>query len=271
MQKISSASFLKVLSRMLILLVVAKVISLVVLYVLPSDGIEDRFKESYQPEYQRVNFKNMIIQEKKEKKEKKEVESGVNITNMVLKGLYGKGNGGFIIVALKSKPDDTSIVAVGEVYEGFKLVRITKKSAIFKKGGTNFTLLLDQSQSVDTRYFKAKTKTTSSDQPISQKVVDRGDIQYYAKNPKQIWREISIIEVKDGKEIKGFKVTRIDPKSKMATLGLKKNDIIIKANNVVLKSYRDALNIYSKIKNIDVLQLVVIRNGVQKEIVYEVN
>ncbi|MCW9027213.1 MAG: PDZ domain-containing protein, partial [Thiovulaceae bacterium] len=74
-----------------------------------------------------------------------------------------------------------------------------------------------------------------------------------------------------GKNIKGFKVTRIAANSKMATLGLKKNDIIIKANNVVLKSYRDALNIYTKIKDIDLVQIVVIRDGVEKEIVYEIN
>jgi len=109
------------------------------------------------------------------------------------------------------------------------------------------------------------------DELISQQVVTRTDIAYYAKNPKQIWREISIREVKDGKRIKGFKISRIDPNSKFATMGLKKGDLIIKANNVELKSYRDALNIYAKIDKIDVIQIVIIRNGIEKEIVYEIN
>jgi type II secretion system protein C len=275
MQKLSSTSVLKVISRLLILLVIAKVISLVLLYVLPSDGVELRVDESYQPTYQRVDFKNMLTSSIAAQKSssKQQASSGINITNMVLKGLYGKGGSGFIIVALKSKPDDTSIVGIGEEYSGFKLVQIGNLSAIFEKGGTNFTLYLNQGDSVTTNYYKTKEVRAVENQegPISQKVVNRNDIAFYAKNPKQIWREISIVEVKDGKDIKGFKVTRIDPRSKMATLGLRKNDLIIKANNVVLKSYRDALNIYSKIKDIDVLQLVVIRDGVQKEIVYEIN
>ena len=54
-------------------------------------------------------------------------------------------------------------------------------------------------------------------------------------------------------------------------MGLKIGDLITKANNVELKSYRDALNIYTKIDKIDVIQIIIIRNGIEKEIVYEIN
>jgi len=199
------------------------------------------------------------------------LKSGVNITNMILKGLYGIKDSGFIIVALKSKPDDTEIVEVGSKYEGYELIEIRRRSVIFRKNQTNYTLDL-QNAKVDPKYTKERPKNINTTTvPTTQKVVSKNDIQHYAKNPKDIWREISIVEVKEGKEIKGFKVTRIKPNSKMATLGLKKNDIIIKANNVVLKSYRDALKLYSNIKDIDVMQIVVIRDGVEKEIVYEIN
>jgi type II secretion system protein C len=273
MQKLSNSSILKILSRLLILLVIAKVISLVILYLLPSDGVELSIEDTYQPKYQRVDFKNMLISTKTKtsQQEKEVVQSGVNITNMVLRGLYGINDSGFIIVALKTNTKDTTIVEVGDIYSGYKLTKIEKTSAILSKGNTKYTLHLDTSE-VDFKYKKSKsTSLNNNDEIISQKVVSKRDIQHYAKNPKQIWREISIIEVKQGKEIKGFKVTRIDPKSKMATLGLKKGDLIIKANNVELKSYRDALNIYAKIKDIDLVQIVVIRNGVQRELVYEIN
>lgn len=271
MQKLSNSAILKIISVLLILLVIAKVISLVVLYILPSDGVELSVEESYQPKYQRVDFKNMLSAATKVQQAKKEVvESGVSMTNMILKGLYGTRSSGFIIVALKSKPKDTTIVEVGDVYSGYTLVEIEKSAAIFNKNGTKYTLNLDDA-TVGKKYTKAKSTTKTLDEPISQKIVSKTDIEHYAKNPKQIWKEISIIELKEGKKIKGFKITRIAPNSKMATLGLRKNDIIIKANNVVLKSYRDALNIYSKIKDIDVMQIVVIRDGVEKEIVYEIN
>ena len=271
MQKLSNSTLLKILSRLLILLVIAKLISLVVLYLLPGEGVELSVQESYQPKYQRVDFKNMLSSPQRSQSAKREVvQSGVSMTNMILKGLYGTKNSGFIIVALKSRPKDTNIVEVGEVYEGYTLTQIEKSSAIFIKNSTKYTLHLDSSK-IDAKIGKVKKKTQSYDEPISQKVVSKNDIEHYAKNPKDIWREISIIEVKEGNKIKGFKITRIAPNSKMATLGLRKNDLIIKANNVVLKSYRDALNIYAKIKDIDVVQIVVIRDGVEKEIVYEIN
>jgi len=272
MQKISNSSLLKITSVLLILLVVAKVLSLVVLYLLPSDGVELNVEESYQPKYQRVDFKNMLRSSVKVTPEKKEViKSGVSITNMILKGLYGTQESGFIIVALKSKPKNTSIIELGENYEGYKLVAIEKQSAIFEKGSTKYTLNLDTAKMAAKKYKKSTRSKAKNNVEVSQKIVSKSDIEHYAKNPKQIWKEISIMEVKEGKKIKGFKVTRIAPNSKMATLGLRKNDLIIKANNVVLKSYRDALNIYSKIKDIDLVQIVVIRNGIEKEIVYEIN
>jgi len=117
----------------------------------------------------------------------------------------------------------------------------------------------------------SRVPSQNDDELITQQEVTRSDIAYYAKNPKQIWREISIREVKQGKKIKGFKVTRIDPNSKFATMGLKKGDLIVKANNIELKSYRDALSIYAKIDKIDVVQIVIIRNGIEKEIVYEIH
>lgn len=271
MQKLSNSPILKIISMLLMLLVAAKVISLIVLYLLPSDGIELSIEESYQPKYQRVDFKNMLNTAQTAQSSKKEfVQSGISMTNMILKGLYGTQNSGFIIVALKSKPKDTQIVEVGEVYKGYKLVGIEKKSATFTKNSTKYTLNLEALK-INTQNVKSKVGNANGDEQISQKIVSKNDIEHYAKNPKDIWKEISIMEVKDGKAIKGFKVTRIKPNSKMATLGLKKDDIIIKANNVVLKSYRDALNIYSKIKDIDVVQIVVIRNGIEKEIVYEIN
>ncbi len=57
----------------------------------------------------------------------------------------------------------------------------------------------------------------------------------------------------------------------MARLGIQKGDIIIKANNIELKSYKDALNLYGKINDLDTIQIVILRNNQEKEIVYDIN
>ena len=103
------------------------------------------------------------------------------------------------------------------------------------------------------------------------KNVSRNDISYYSKNPTKIWKEISIKPLKNGKKLKGFKVTRVVQGSKMAELGLQKNDVIIRANNVELNSLKSVTDLYSNIKNIKAIEIVVLRNNQEKELVYEIN
>lgn len=265
MIKLSNSKFILVLTKLLILLVIAKAVSLFALWYLPSEGVELSVKENYQPKYQRVDFKNMITKDKSKKSTPiKESGSGISITNMILKGLYGTKHKGFVIVAMKSSPKKTSIIGVGESYQGYELKSISLRSAMFNKNGSDFVLSLEKMKNSSAITKVVKPQETSS-------AVSRKDISYYAKNPDRIWKDISLKEVMNGKELNGFKVTKIDVNSKFASLGLKRGDIIIKANNVRLKSYRDAIQIYKNIDNLDTVQIVVIRDNHEVELVYEIN
>ena len=266
MIKLSNSAFLSIFTKLLVLLVVAKAISLGVWAYLPSDGVELAQIKSYQPKYQRVDFRNMIQNTTKESKEVSATSSSVSITNMILKGLYGKEESGFVIVALKSSPKKTSIIEVGEVFSGFTLKSIAPMSAIFTKNSKEYILELAKLKS-----SSSVTKVSSEEESGEPKSVQKSDIAFYEKNPKQIWKDISIKEIKNGQKIEGFKVTRISRNSKMAGLGLKKGDIIIKANNIELKSYKDVMDIYSKIGTLDTIQIVVMRNNQEKELVYEIH
>ena len=268
MIKISNSNLILIFTKLLILLVVAKLISFGAWWLLPSNGIELSVKENYQPKYQRVSFNSMIKTDVKSTAQAKKKDSGKSITNMVLKGLYGKGENGFVIVAMKSTPKTTTIVEVGESYERYELMSISARSAKFHKNGADFILSLEK---IKTDSILRKVK--KDDTPIVDGVsnVSRSDITYYAKNPKQIWRDISIKELRDGKKIKGFKVTKIKQDSRFASLGLQKGDIIIKANNIVLQSYKDALQIYNAIDKLDMIQIVVMRDNQEVELVYDIN
>ncbi len=270
MIKLSNSKFILIFTKLLILLVVAKGISLGLWWYLPSEGIELEVKENYQPKYQRVNFKNMIIQTKNKKRTKvQKTDSGINITNMILKGLYGTETKGFVIVAMKSTPKKTSIIEVGESYEGYELKSIYSRSAKFHKNGSDFILSLEEIKK-NSAITKVKKRAVRMDTEFPESV-SRNDIAYYAKNPKQIWKDISIVEVKENNKIKGFKVTKIASNSKFAKLGLLRGDIIVKANNVKLNSYREALQIYNKIDKLDTIQIVVMRNNQEVELVYEIH
>jgi len=273
MQKISNTKLLPVITTLLILLLVAKLIALVVWWFLPTEGVELNAKKSYQAKYQRVDFKNMLIRAKVDAPTavSKTTTSAYSINSLVLKGLYGSKYHGFAIVAKKSAPKQTTIVGVGESYAGYKLKEIALTQVIFTKAGKEYVLALPK----DTKNNYAKTvqrvNQSTDTTALSEKRVSRQDIRHYSKNPTQIWREIAIAPVMKNGKIDGFQVNRIKAGSKMAELGLQRGDVIIRANNIRLSSFNDAMKLYENINNIDTIALVVRRNNQEKELIYEIH
>jgi type II secretion system protein C len=268
MSKVSNTS-LRIVVRLLVLLAVAKAISLALWWFLPDDGVEPKERKNFNPPYQRVDFKNMLSAVQNPAKKENAALVGttsVGITSMILKGLYGNATKGFIIVALKSNPAKTNVVGVGESYSGYRLKSILKDGALFTKGGKEFVLKIKRSKT----NLKSAVTPVRNSSPATH-TVSRSDIDFYEKHPENIWQDISIMELKNGKKINGFRVTRVRKNSKMDHLGLKRGDVIIRANNVELTSYKSVFDLYKNIKKIDTLQLVVLRNNEEKELVYEIH
>jgi len=267
----ASNSYLGVVVKLLILLALAKAISLALWWYLPDEGVSLKENLNFNPPYHRIDFKNMLSSNAPvthaTSSEEKKLQS-VSITSMILKGLYGTKERGFIIVALKASPNKTSLISVGEEYSGYKLKSILRDGALFTKGGKEFVLKIETPKRSSTLHSSIVTVAPTDDGVHS---VSRRDIKYYERNPDQIWKDISIMEIKHGNKINGFKVTRVRRGSKMANLGLKRGDVIIRANNVELNSYKSAFDLYKKINTIDTLQLVVRRNNEEKELVYEIH
>lgn len=258
MSKISNSSVMKFIMRVIILFAVAKSISLIILWYLPKDGITQSSNKNYAAMYQKVDFKNMLQSTKKGNI----AANGTAIGHLILKAIYVTQKKGFIVVAEKSDPLQTSIVSLGEQYEGFTLNSILKQSAIFYKNNEEYVLELEETS------LNEQNRDIAD---VGEIDVSKEDLSFYAKNPEKIWKEISIIELKDGQEIKGFQVKDVKKGSKFESLGLKKGDVIVKLNNVVLKSYKDVIDVYQNIGNISIIALIVLRNNQEVELVYEVN
>lgn len=268
MQKNSNAPLYGVLFKLLILLALAKALSLALLWFLPAQGVLYSETKNFQPPFYRYTSKAMLQEALLKPNDTQQANSqSVNITNMILKGLYGNSTKGMVIIATKSDPKKSEIIAIGEVFMGYKLIDIQLQSARFEKAGTLYVLEMQQSQ-MKNQPAITKPKTFAPNEPVG---VTKTDIARYAQNPNQIWKEIAINEVKIDGKIAGFRVTRIEPNSPFASLGLQKNDVIIKANNVALTSYQDAINIYQKIDTLESVQITFLRNNQEQEIVYEIH
>ncbi len=271
MIKFSSSLMMNIVTKLLVLLVIAKSISLGLWWFLPSDGVELQMQSNYKPKYQRVDFVSMVenLEQAKSIVKQESITSTTSIENMILKALYGVASKGFAVVALKSSPTKTSIVSIGEEFSGYILKTIYSNCVVFTQAGKDSTLFMDPKNKVIMRQTKEPEYLPSKVE--DKKVVSKTDISFYTKNLNQIWKDISINEVKVGNEIKGFKVDRINKTSKMYQLGLQVGDMIVEVNNVRLKSYKDALDVYKDINKLSSVQIIVLRNNTELELVYEIN
>lgn len=278
MSKISNPFMMKFFTRFFMLFVSAKVISLGFLWYLPDDGVTQVSQKSFVPEYQKVDFKMMLHNPKKGEVGDKNLgngmgvnttTSGTTIEQIYLRGIYATPKRGFIVVAKKANPSQTTIISLGEEYEGFVLHSILRSSVLFYKNAKEYILELESVGSNKQQALQGEKKQNATE---SDKVdISKDDISYFKKNPEEIWKEISISELKDGEEMRGFEVKDIKKGSKFESLGLKKGDVIVKVNNVALKSYKDAIEIYENVGDISGIALSVLRDNQEVELVYEVN
>ena len=275
-----SPALVRFVRNVLIIILVAKALSLVMLWYFQNEGVHYHANSSKVPEYKRYNANNIIrsaskpdaqsaVAEPTSEEAKELAAYGPNISNMTLKGLFKDRESGFIIIALKAKPKDSKVIGIHESFRGYELTRILQNGAVFDKNGAPYTLYFSK-KNKDVSYVKrGRSKAQEDDGGIKQ--VSKSDIIHYAKNVKQIWKDIGIVEVKKKKKTVGFKVTRIKANTPFAQLGLRKGDIIIKANNKPMKSYKDAIAIYKNIDKLEALELIVLRNNQETEISYEIN
>ncbi|MCJ7766355.1 MAG: PDZ domain-containing protein, partial [Thiovulaceae bacterium] len=225
--------------NLLVIILIAKVLSLLMLWYFPSEGVNYHPSSSKMPEYKRYSVQNIINPAESPAGLASEGDGpaayGPNISNMVLKALYKRKSGGFVIIALKANPDASDVIGIGESFQGYMLKNILNNGAVFAKKGQSYSLFFTEEEPAP------RSATASSAEGIKQ--VGRSDIAYYTKHVDQIWRDISISEVMKEGKITGFEVTSIKAGTPFATLGLRKGDIIIKANNKPMTSYKDALEI----------------------------
>ncbi len=253
------------LTRMVVIVIIGKTLGLLLLFMLPNEGIDFYEKRRMLPSYQTYPI-GVIIEPQVvlqgSKKQASPIKAGID--SLLLKGLYRKKKKGYIIIAMKSQPQETEIVAIGEKYGGYKLIEIRPSSAIFEKESHTYILEL---LTEEIAALRKKHAPFVEGEPYQ---MSRNEIQEYAKNFGQILEDINIIEVKNRGVLKGFKITRIRSNTPFSYLGLRRGDIILKVNNEPLRSYADALNIYQNINEINEIELTVLRNNQEKELRYEI-
>lgn len=156
------------------------------------------------------------------------------------------------------------LVAKNEAYKGYKLIEVLAKKAVFEKDGARYEISLEKEDEP-----KAAPKADILGDDVV-RFISRPQVAKYASDFNSIWKHISIKEIVEKGELKGFRVTKVDPASIFGKLGLLTDDIIIGANNQTFKTYSDVFKIYKNINQMDSLKLKVLRGNQEKELEYEI-
>jgi len=248
---------------------------IVTLILLPSTTQELESQGDIKPLYYRLSLAKKDGEAIKPKPKPVTKKSATPISALVLLGIYKSSD---TVVVTVQKGSKTTVLSKGEAISGFTLVDATRKEAFFEKNGKNYTLKFKKKKrSAAAKSMISTVKTPQKEEPKADiyeddgiKVVKRDMIQDYMKKPKDIWKDIGISEIKNGKDITGFRVRFVRKDSGFEKLGIKRGDIILAINGERLDSYQDAFSAYKNIQTIENLTLTIKRKNQEMELDYEI-
>ena len=264
----SKNSFLNIFLCFLWITFVAKLLALIVSFLLPMPKQEVSVNIDTNLPYIQFSIKKdfALNSKKKETKQIKKVKPTLLMKNMLLKGVYIDGADSFAVIGLKTKRDSIKIIPIGEIFQGYKLVKLYPKKVLLQKNGVIYALYLENVK-IDPN-LKDDLYTIPDKKQF---VLEKHDVYDYVNHFDKIWKEIAIDDSRKHGKLDGFLIKWIKPNSIFAKIGLKKGDKLIKVNGKPLKSYGVAFEYYKKIKKreLNKINLTVLRNKKEKDIEYE--
>jgi len=258
-------NILKLLFRVALIALVAKLLTMPLYFLLPHFGV-DKTKEYSINLYKRYPLaKAFGLKVIKKVPVKKPV---YQLTNLKLKAIYSEGKNGVIAIEEKGK---LIFLSTGESFKGYKLIEVKPDSAIFEKEGKHYELKLQEKNLKGKFSISLEEQMLYNPEEVKFAVLKR-DIDKFKRHFTDIWKNISIQEQIDPKtkRLTGFKVTRINKDSIFGKIGLQKGDIIIGANNKTFHSYSDVLRLYNNIDKYNSVKITIIRNKEKKDLEYEI-
>jgi general secretion pathway protein C len=283
MKQIFKPQFFKGLLSILVLLLIVKVLwfSVQVLF-LPTSGTNHAEENTGDPLYYRVKLTpNQSKAPAKQKNTIKRRSNGGSIDDRKLIALYHASARTIATINYKGR---SKVLERGESISGFVLEGGGQNFVTFSKGNKTYTVMLSKnnktSKNTVTENKPTPSSTKKKSKPVedkgmisdagNSKIIDRSLLDHYAKNMKEIYKNIGIAEVKNGDNLEGFRLTFVRKDSDFAKLGVKRNDVIKSINGQTITSYNAAFGVYKNIQKADTLTLTIQRGNEEMELEYEI-
>jgi len=270
--------FKKILALLLFVLIIKTLWFVVEILWLPSQGITQETQNSPKSLYYRVKLTPSQVAAPVIDKKPAPVREG-NMKNIKLLAIYADSELAIVAVENKGK---SKVLSRGEDINGFVLESAGLDYAIFSKNTKTYKIKLLSPKSSASSIIPVVTKESKekekSSEPIGEvtdlggiKVIDKSLLEHYANNMDAIYKDIGITEVKNGRDLEGFRLTFVRKDSPFAKLGVRRDDVIKEINGQKITSYNAALEVYKNIKNVENLSLKINRGKEEMELEYEIN
>ena len=188
-----------------------------------------------------------------------------------IKAIYRSQSDSFVSI---SDSKATTIVPLHGVYKNaFHLIGLNDTAAVFRGYGKTYRLRLGfddnlSRQEVVTRSVSDPSQTRSADNEW--RTVAYKTLKEQMDNLQNIGKSIDVTPAYTGSKITGFRVNTMASTSVFAQLGILQGDVIQSVNNKKLESYPDALAVVTQLPHLRSIRITVLRNNLQKDIVYEI-
>lgn len=284
MKHLFKSETMKKLIVLSIVLVVIKALWVMVEVLwLPASGVDHLAEKGNKALYYRVKLTPNEAPAPAIKKKETKLKPAGSIKDIKLLAIYNASDTTVITIQHKSK---TKVLAKGEDINGFVLEGAGSDFALFSKHGKSYEVVLEKIQSRTSKKHTAqgpsqrnlnsqRSKSSVPEGDVTDagdhKIIDKSLFDHYATNMDDIYKNIGISEIKEGKKTKGFRISFVKKDSPFEKLGLQRNDIIKSVNGQAVNSYNAAFGIYKNIQNVENLTLVIERGKEEMELEYEIN
>jgi len=268
--------FKAILALLVSLLIIKTLWFVVEVLWLPTTGVDHEGKQGGKALYYRVKLTPNEVAAPTTTT-KAPVQKSGSIKEIKLLALYHASDATVVTVEYKAK---AKVLSRGDDINGFVLEGAGSNFATFSKQSKTYKVMLVKGKSSGNGggAISPAAKSPSGTKEAGEvtdagdhKVIDRALLDHYAKNMNDIYKNIGIAEVKNGKNLQGFRITFVKKDSPFSKLGIKRDDVIKSINGQEINSYNAAYGVYKNIQNMDNLTLVVKRGKEEMELEYEIN
>ena len=272
--------FNKILSVLVLLLLLKLLWFIVEILWLPATDIDQELEQGGNSLYYRVKLTPNAGPAPRKTVIKPTKVSG-SIRDITLLAIYNASDATVITISHKKK---NKVLGLGDDINGFILEGAGNNFATFSKNAKTYRVqLVKIAKNKNNNAIKAAKNILPEPvkdevKPEGQvtdagdhKIIDRSLLDHYAKNMDDIYKNMGITEIKEGKNLKGFRISFVKRNSDFSKLGIRRDDVIKSINGQEINSYNAALGVYKNIQNIDNLTLVIQRGKEEMELEYEIN